>query len=53
MRLYEPKGREIQEISIGETDKPELFEITRGERDGGLSFHFKIGEGFLKFLNLF
>ena len=29
MRLYEPNGREIEEITDGENDKPHLSEILR------------------------
>jgi len=51
MRLYQPNGRDIEEINIGEKDQPHLFDITGGERDGALTFHFKIVDiplGFLK-----
>ena len=48
MTLYEPNGRDIEEINIGENHKPHLFDITGGEREGGLSFHLKIGENYFE-----
>ena len=48
MKLYEPNGRDIEEINIGENNKPHLFDITGGEREGGLSFHFKLGDKFFE-----
>ena len=48
MTLYEPNGRDIEEINIGENNKPHLFDITGGEREGGLSFHLKIGDNYFE-----
>ena len=48
MKLYEPNGRDIEEINIGENNKPHLFDITGGEREGGLSFHLKIGDNYFE-----
>ena len=48
MTLYEPNGRDIEEINIGEINKPHLFDITGGQREDALSFHFKIGDNYFE-----